>query len=99
MIPFIKNSGESGYLSRIEKLKKRFNRKPIPNDIRTDEAIALAKYYGCEIVSGGNHQIKVVHKATGTIIPLPQHGDTIKEAYVKELKILFAKIEKEEETV
>ena len=83
-------------MSRIGKLKTRFNKKPIPNDIRIDEAIKLAKNYGCEIVSGGNHQIKIVYKPFGIIIPLPQHGDTIKEAYVEELKLLFAKIEEEE---
>lgn len=82
-------------MSQFEKLRNRFYRKPIPNDIRIDEAIALAKAYGCEIHTGGNHQVKIVYKPTGTIIPLPHHGDTIKEAYVKELKQLFDQIESE----
>lgn len=82
-------------VSQFEKLRAKFYKKPIPNDIRTDEAITLAKAYGCEIRTGGNHQVKVVYRPTGTIIPLPQHGDTIKEAYVKELKQLFDKIESE----
>ena len=80
-------------MSKIDKLKQKFYKKPIPNDIRIDEAITLAKHYGCEIITGGNHQIKIVHKITGTVIPLPKHGDTIKEAYVKELKDLFNQIE------
>ena len=82
-------------MSRIQKLKDKFNRKPIPNDIRIDEAISLAKWYGCDIATGGNHQIRIVYKPKGKVIPIPQHGDTVKEAYIKQLKQLFDEIERE----
>lgn len=82
-------------MSQFEKLRKKFYQKPIPNDIRIDEAIVLAKKYGCEIRTGGKHQVIIMYRPTGTIIPLPQHGDTIKEAYIKELKQLFDQIESE----
>lgn len=80
-------------MSQIEKLKARFYRKPIPNDITFDEVFRLAEYYGCKIISGGNHPVKIVDIPSGTVIPIPQHGNCIKEAYIKELKILFDEIE------
>ena len=80
-------------MSTIEKLKKKFNEKPTRNDITIDEVIRLAKAYGCTVITGGNHQIRIVHKETGTVIPIPCHGKTIKEAYVCELKELFSEIE------
>ncbi|MCR4787631.1 MAG: hypothetical protein K5888_03500 [Lachnospiraceae bacterium] len=76
-------------MSKIEKLIKKFFEKPVRNDMTMDEIIKLSRYYGCEIVTGGNHQIKIVHRATGTIIPMPQHGKNVKEAYVVELRQLF----------
>ena len=76
-------------MSTIEKLKKKFYEKPIRNDITYDEVERLARYYGCDIYTGGNHQKRIVHKQSGTIIPLPQHGNLIKEAYIKELRDLF----------
>lgn len=84
-------------MSKIEKLKDKFFEKPVRNDITINEAIKLAKAYGCEVVAGGNHQIRICHRATGTIIPLPRHGNTVKEAYIAELKILFEKIENSKE--
>lgn len=81
-------------MSRIDKLREKFYRKPIPNDIRIDEAVTLAKSYGCIVQSGGRHQLKIIHVKSGTVIPIPYHGDTIAPAYVKELKLLFDSIDK-----
>lgn len=79
-------------MSKIEKLLEKFFEKPVRNDLTVDEAIRLAKYFGCLILTGGNHQVRIAYKPTGTVIPLPQHGKTIKEAYVIELKKLFEEI-------
>lgn len=84
-------------MSTIEKRLKKFYRKPIPNDITFDDVKALCAYFGCEIHTGGNHSQKVVHIPSGTVIPIPMHGKTIKEAYVKELKELFDSIKPMEE--
>lgn len=80
-------------MSTIEKLKKRFNENPIRNDITINEVVRLAKYYGCLIVTGGNHQIRIVHKPSGTVIPIPNHDNSVKRAYIMELNELFNSIE------
>ncbi len=82
-------------MSTIDKRIKKFYRKPIPNDITFDEIEVIAKYFGCQVVSGGNHSKKIVHVPSGTVIPIPIHGNTIKEAYIKQLKTLFDKIKEE----
>ncbi len=83
-------------MSKIEKLRDKFYKKPIPNDVTFDEVVTLAKSYGCIIESGGNHT-KVVYKnkelGLYRVIPVPKHGKTIGEVYVKELKELFDAIE------
>ena len=77
-------------MSRIEKLIEKFYRCPIPNDITYEEVAKLAVYFGCKLQkSGGRHPMKVIHLETGTIIPIPTHGKTVQEAYIKELKKLF----------
>lgn len=81
-------------MSTIEKRLKKFYKKPIPNDITFDEVQALAEYFGCIVVSGGSH-MKVVHRASGTVIPIPRHGKAVKEAYIKQLKTLFDSIKEE----
>lgn len=81
-------------MSTIEKKLEKFYRKPIPNDITFEEMETLARYFGCTIVGGSNH-LKVVHPPSGTVIPVPRHGKTIGEAYVKQLKILFDSIKEE----
>lgn len=83
-------------MSTIEKRIQKFYRKPIPSDITFDDVKALAEYYGCLVISGGNHSKKVVHVPSGTVIPIPMHGKTVKEAYIKELKKLFDNISKGE---
>ena len=80
-------------VSKIEKLKRKFFEKPVRNDMTIDEIIRLAKSYGCEIVTGGNHQVRIVHRESGRVIPLPRHGSIVKEAYIVELKELFEEIE------
>ena len=80
-------------MSTLEKLKAKFNEKPIPNDITFDEVERLANAFGCRIVSGGKHSKKVVDVPSGTVIPIPMHGKYVQEAYIKELKDLFAEIE------
>ena len=35
---------------------------------------------------------KVVDIPSGTVIPIPMHGKYVQEAYIKELKDLFAEI-------
>ncbi|MBR5337750.1 MAG: hypothetical protein IK152_07180 [Lachnospiraceae bacterium] len=80
-------------MSTIEKLKKKFYQKPVRNDMTIDEIVRLAKAYGCEVLTGGNHQIRICHRASGRIIPIPRHGKNVKEAYVMELRELFDEIE------
>ena len=38
---------------------------------------------------GGYYSKKVVHVKSGTVIPIPYHGDTIQECYIVELKRLL----------
>ena len=76
-------------MSSIEKLRDRFYSRPTKKDITTEEVKRLADYYGCEIRTGGNHQISIVNRKTGAIVPLPQHGKEIDRTYVRELQKLF----------
>lgn len=78
-------------MSTIEKQIQKFYKKPIPNDITFAEVQSLAEHFGCIVVGGGNH-MKVVHRTSGTVIPIPRHGETVKEAYIKQLKNLFDSI-------
>ncbi len=80
-------------MSTLDKLKAKFNEKPIPNDISFEEVERLANAYGCRVISGGKHSKKVVDVPSGTVIPIPMHGKYVQEAYIKELKDLFAEIE------
>ena len=80
-------------MSKIDKLKEKFFRVPIPNDIRIDELKAIAEYYGCITAAGGKHQLKIIHRESGTVIPIPCHGDVVGEAYIKETKKLFKEID------
>ena len=83
-------------MSTIEKRIAKFYRKPIPNDITLEDVEALARHYGCTVLSGGRHGTKIAHIPSGTVIPIPIHGKTIGEAYVKQLKLLFDSIKEEE---
>ena len=83
-------------MSKIEKLRKKFNEKPVRNDLTIEEVIKLARSYGCIVLTGGNHQIRIAHKETGRVIPIPSHGKHVKEAYVMELREMFDEIESKE---
>ena len=58
-------------MSSLEKLKQKFNEKPIPNDITFDEVERLANAYGCRVLAGGKHSKKIVDVPSGTVIPIP----------------------------
>jgi len=84
-------------LSRQDKLRKRFFKKPIPNDFSPDELVTLingyvADGYNLTIVPGGKHPMKVVHIPSGTVIPIPIHGKQIGEAYIAQVKALLIEI-------
>jgi hypothetical protein len=79
-------------MSQLEKLIKKFFEKPVRNDLTVNEVIKLANHFGCIVLTGGNHQIRIAHKPSGTVIPLPQHGKCVKEAYIIELRKLFDEI-------
>ena len=83
-------------MSQLDKLLAKLYKKPIPNDIRVDEVEKIVKAFGCTVESGGRHQMKIVHKPTGTVIPIPSHGDTVAEAYIKEIKEMLDKIRGED---
>ena len=83
-------------MSRYEKLKQKFYEKPIPNDITFNEVFVLASKYGCLVDNGGKHSVKIVHKESGTVIPIPKHGNTVGEAYIQQLKVLFDLIDLKE---
>lgn len=75
-------------MSQLKKLIDKFYSKPIRNDITFSEVEKLASAYGCKVMSGGKH-LRIVHPESGRIIPIPRHGKTVEEAYIKQLKELF----------
>ena len=80
-------------MSQIEKLKRKFYSKPVRNDMTYDEIIRLAEDYGCEVLSGGRHPIRIVDRKSGRLIPIPRHGKCVQEAYIMQLRELFDIIE------
>ncbi len=84
-------------VSKLEKLRKKFFSKPIRNDMTFEEIEKLARAYGCKVGGGGKHPFHVADPRTGTVIPIPTHGNTVGEAYIKQLRDLFEKIENLEE--
>ena len=83
-------------MSQLDKLLDKLYKKPIPNNMRIEEIKKIVEHFGCKTTSGGKHQIKIVHAPTGTVIPIPSHGDTIAEAYIKQIKVLLDRIRGEE---
>lgn len=75
-------------MSQLQKLRDKFYSKPIRNDITFSEVETLASAYGCKVMPGGKH-LRVVHIESGRIVPIPRHGKTVEEAYIKQLKDLF----------
>ena len=82
-------------VGKIDKLCEKFFRKPIPNDITFNEVKTLFTHFGCDIIQGGRHP-KVVHKASGTVISVSRHGDSVKEYCVKQLRDLLEMLLEEE---
>ena len=80
-------------MTKIDKLKEKLYSKPIRNDMTYQEIVTLARYYGCRVESGGKQPISVSYPSLGRVIPIPRHGSCVKEAYIKQLKILFDEIE------
>lgn len=84
-------------MSRIDKAVEKFYKKPVPNDITYDEMKRVAEYFGCIVdTKGGKHPYRVVYPGNGTVIPIPVHGKTVKEAYISQLKKLFDYIKEEQ---
>ena len=83
-------------MSQLQKLKDKFYSKPIRNDITFAEVETLAKAYGCLIKARGKH-MAVIYPEKGVVIPIPKHGKTVGEAYIKQLKNLFDIIDFKEE--
>lgn len=79
-------------MSQIQKLIEKFFEKPVRNDITIEEAQRFAESMGCIVDRGGKHSMHIVHKNSGTVIPIPIHGKNIKEAYVSQLKNLYIRI-------
>ena len=77
-------------MSKIQKLIEKFYERPLRNDLTFNEIQKISEYYGCKVISGGNIP-------SGTIIPIPRHGNCVKEAYIKQLCDLFDSIEPKEE--
>ena len=65
---------------------------PFASWIRSPDS-SSPRSYGCGVVAGGKHSKKIVDVPSGTVIPIPMHGKYVQEAYIKELKDLFAEIE------
>ena len=82
-------------MSQIQKLIDKLNSKPTPNDMSFDELAKIARYYGCDTESRGNHQRAIVHEETGTVIPIPCHGKHVGVAYIRQVKELFSSIDRE----
>ena len=79
-------------MSQIDKLIAKFYEKPVRNDITHGELEKIATYYGCVIMARGKHQKAIVDVKSGTVIPIPCHGKSVKEAYIIQAKELFEKI-------
>lgn len=79
-------------VSKIQKLKEKFYSKPVRNDITFQEVETLAAAYGCIVKPGGKH-LRIAHIESGMIVPIPVHGKTVGEAYIRELKRLFDEID------
>lgn len=56
-------------MSTIEKRLQKFYKKPIPNDITFSDIEVLAEYFGCQIITGGNHSKKLSTKHLELLFP------------------------------
>ncbi len=86
-------------MTQFQKKRDKLFKKPIPSDLTEDEIISIAKQYGCKILTGGNHQHRIVFDPESDcpiqrkVIPIPSHGKSVPEIVVKELKQLIIEIE------
>lgn len=80
-------------MSKLKKLRDKLFEKPTRNDITINEIVRLMTAYGCIVLTGGRHQIRICYKPLGYVIPIPCHEKTVKEAYVIEVKLLIEQIE------
>lgn len=85
-------------MSRIEKDIQKIYKEPIPNDITFEELSRVAKFFGCNVITNnkGRHSCRIVHVQSGTVIPIPKHGNTVQEVYIKQFKELIDMIKEEE---
>jgi predicted RNA binding protein YcfA (HicA-like mRNA interferase family) len=73
-------------LSQIEKLYKKFKRKPIPTDILFDEADRLLRAYGFvqrQPSGGSSHYIYTHPELPDYQLSIAKHGGKIKKGYVR----------------
>lgn len=85
-------------LSQFEKAWKKFNRKPIPNDITYDELFYIVTKFGFEVDKGdGKHPLKIRYRKLGIKLPIPVHGNHVKEAYIQEVKRAIEQVQETED--
>lgn len=84
-------------MSQIQKLIDKLNKKPIPKDMTFGELAKIAKHYGCDTESRGNHQRAIVCEKTGTVIPIPDHGKHVGVTYVRQFKDFIESITREDD--
>lgn len=85
-------------MSQEEKALKKFFRIPTPNDITIDELKYVVESYGMEMEMGkGKHGVKVRYRPKNIKIPIPIHGKTIQEVYIKQIKNAINEIDEKEE--
>lgn len=77
----------------VKKIINDIKEKPTRNDITIEDIMRVAKYYGCTIRTGGNHQIAICSEYLQRPIPIPCHGKYVKEAYVRLVADLIEEIE------
>jgi len=82
-------------VSVLKKLKEKFFKSPIPTDITPSEVQHLMEAYGCVVKPGGKHPMCIIHKKSGTLIPIPIHGKHVQDVYIKQLKKLILQIEED----
>jgi len=75
-------------VSRIEKLIMRFRETPTPTNIKLNEFIRFAEYYGFELKQGSKHK-GFKHKASGQKFPFPNHDKDIDGVYIDQFLALI----------
>ena len=79
----------------FEKLRKKIEQKPYRTDITIDEICKYLDYYGIKKVrQTGSHWI--FRKKGYKPLPIPEHGNSIKAAYVKQAIEMVERVKEEE---